>query len=83
MLFAAYYVWYRTGDHPQYPWSNWTRPEAEQNPLAQQARVPGEPPPSSTARPLIGLYDSADPDIARWHVRLAQAAGIDAFLVSW
>jgi hypothetical protein len=32
---------------------------------------------------LIGLYDSADPQVARWHVRLAQAAGIDAFLISW
>ena len=83
MVFAAYYVWYRTGDHPKYPWSNWTRPEAANNPLAQQARVSGEPPLSSAARPLIGLYDSADVEVARWHVRLAQAAGIDAFLVSW
>jgi len=83
LLFANYYTWYRTGDHPRYPWSNWTRPEAEQNPFAQQARRPGEPPLSSAARPLVGLYDSADPEIASWHVRLAQAAGIDAFLVSW
>jgi hypothetical protein len=43
----------------------------------------GEPLFASPARPLAGLYDSADPQIARWHVRLAQAAGIDAFLVSW
>ena len=32
---------------------------------------------------MVGLYDSADPTIARWHVQLAKAAGIDAFLVSW
>lgn len=83
LLFANYYTWYRTGDHPRYPWSNWTRPETDRNPLAQQARRPGEPPLSSAARPLVGLYDSADPEIAIWHVRLAQAAGIDAFLVSW
>jgi hypothetical protein len=83
MVFAAYYVWYRTGEHPSYPWSNWTRPEAAENPLAQRARVVGEPPLASAARPLIGLYDSADAEVAGWHVRLAQAAGIDAFLVSW
>ena len=83
MLFADYYVWYHTGDHPRYPWSNWTRPESELNPLAQKARRVGEPPFSGTARPLVGLYDSADPAVAEWHVRLAKAAGIDAFLVSW
>ena len=83
MLFASYYVWYHTGDHPSYPWSNWTRPESERNPLAQQARRIGEPPFSGTARPLVGLYDSADPAVAEWHVRLAKAAGFDAFLVSW
>lgn len=43
----------------------------------------GEPPPSSAAYPLAGLYDSADPAVAEWHVKLAQAAGIDAFLVHW
>ena len=51
--------------------------------LALQAQRPGEPAPASAARPLVGLYDSADPTIAMWHVQLAKAAGIDAFLVSW
>lgn len=83
MLLSVYYVWYRTGGHPRFPWSNWTRPEAESNPLALQDRRPGEPPLSCALCPLIGLYDSGDPEIARWHVRLAQAAGIDAFLASW
>ena len=83
MLFAAYYVWYRTGDQLRYPWSNWTRDEAEKNPLAQKDRREGEPAISSAARPLAGLYDSDDPAVAEWHVRLAQKAGIDAFLVSW
>ena len=83
MLFAAYYVWYHSGDHPRDPWMLWTRPEAEKNPLAQKDRREGEPPLSGAARPLVGLYDSADPAVAEWHVRLAQAAGVDAFLVSW
>ncbi len=39
--------------------------------------------PRSKAQPLIGYYDSDNPDVVRWHVRLAKAAGIEAFLVSW
>ena len=83
LLVACYYVWYETGDHPRWPWSNWTRKEAAENPLAKAAQRPGEPPISSAAYPLIGLYDSSNTEIAEWHVRLAQATGIEAFLVSW
>ena len=83
MLFAAYYVWYRTGGHPRFPWWGWTRKEADASPEAQKSRRPGEPPLASCAYPLACLYDSADPEVAAWHVRLAKAAGIDAFLVSW
>ena len=43
----------------------------------------GEPKPRGKAQPLIGYYDSDNPDVVRWHMRLAKAAGIDAFLVSW
>lgn len=32
--------------------------------------------------PLVGLYDPDDPEILRWHIRLAKAAGITAFAVS-
>jgi len=32
--------------------------------------------------PTIGLYDPDDPEILRWHIRLAKAAGIKAFAVS-
>jgi hypothetical protein len=37
----------------------------------------------SKAEPLIGYYNSDNPDVVRWHIRLAKAAGIEAFLVSW
>ncbi len=83
LLFAAYYVWYHTGDHSRQPWAHWTYPASETNALAIRAQIHGQPPPASAARPLAGCYDSADPRIAEWHVQLAQAAGIDAFLVSW
>ena len=45
--------------------------------------VDGTAKPRSKAQPLIGYYDSDDPEVVRWHIRLAKAAGIDAFLVSW
>jgi hypothetical protein len=77
MVFAAYYVWYHGGDHPRRPWAGWTRKGAT------VPGRPGEPPLASRAYPLAGLYDSADPEVAAWHVKLAKAAGIDAFLVSW
>ncbi len=83
MVFAAYYVWYETGEHPRFPWWGWTRKEAAASPQARKSQRPGEPPMASAAYPLAGLYDSADLKVAGWHVRLAKAAGIDAFLVSW
>ena len=47
-----------------------------------RARRPN-PQPKSKTQPLIGYYDSDDPKVVRWHIQLAKAAGIDAFLVSW
>ncbi len=83
LLLANYYAWYHDGAHPKYPWAGWTRESAQTNALAVAAQRAGEPPVASAAYPLAGLYDSADPQIAAWHVGLAQAAGIDAFLVDW
>lgn len=83
-VLAAYYIWYADGSHPSAAWRHWTRPEVAalhggDHPLAR----PGDPPLASAAYPLAGLYSSRDPAVAEWHMRLARAAGIDAFLVSW
>ena len=83
LLLANYYCWYHDGRHPDRPFLHWTYPASETNALARTAQRPGEPPPNSVLRPLAGLYDSADPEVAEWHVQLAKAAGIDAFLVDW
>lgn len=83
-VFAAYYIWYADGSHPSAPWRHWTRPEvAPLHGAANPGGRPGDPPLASTAYPLAGLYSSRDPVVAEWHMRLAKAAGIDAFLVSW
>lgn len=69
-LWAVYYAWYQTADGPHGKSRMWTVDDADRTPR-------------SRAQPLIGSYDSDDPDVARWHIRLAKSAGIDAFLVSW
>ncbi|MEV0325467.1 endo-1,3-alpha-glucanase family glycosylhydrolase [Micromonospora echinospora] len=38
---------------------------------------------AKTDYPLLGRYSSDDTEILRRHVRMAKAAGIDGFLVSW
>ena len=54
-------------------WRHWTDDKTAES----------HPKPNSKAQPLIGYYDSDDPEVVRWHIRLAKAAGIDAFLVAW
>jgi glycoprotein endo-alpha-1,2-mannosidase len=72
-LWAMYYAWYETATGPHGRWSHWSDdPAVAQNPK-----------PKSKAQPLIGYYDSDDPAVVRWHIRLARAAGLEAFLVSW
>jgi hypothetical protein len=83
LLFANYYCWYHDGQHPKQPFLHWTYPASATNALAKKAQKPGEPPPNSMFRPLVGLYDSADAVVAEWHVQLAKAAAFDAFLVDW
>jgi hypothetical protein len=38
---------------------------------------------AKTDYPTLGRYSSDDPAVMRTHVRLAKAAGIDGFIVSW
>ena len=38
---------------------------------------------ASVYTPLIGPYDASDEAVIEYHVRLAQASGIDAFVVDW
>ena len=88
-MFAAYYVWYSTAAGPHARWSGWGgagKPSAF-NPSGHDPDRSTFPPHlrdiASAAYPLIGPYDSDDPEVVRWHIRLAKAAGIEAFMVSW
>ncbi|MHC5054781.1 MAG: glycosyl hydrolase 53 family protein [Planctomycetota bacterium] len=82
LVLASYYVWYGSGEAKE-PYAGWVRPNMRVPANAKRHGPPGEPHIASTAYPLVGPYDSADPDVAEWHVRLAKSAGIDGFLVSW
>ncbi len=72
-LWAMYYAWYETAGGPHGRWSQWSE-DVSKSP---------NPKPKSKAQPLIGYYDSDNAEVVRWHVRLAKAAGIEAFLASW
>ena len=88
MVLANYYTWYIT------PWgagghfAQW----GTEKPSSLLDR-PSDPntllfPPAireicSSIYPLVGPYDSMSKEIVRWHIRLAKAAGINAFMVDW
>ena len=72
-LWASYYPWYETATGRHGRWSFWSD---------DKTKSPN-PKPKSKAQPLIGYYDSDDPSVVRWHIRLAKASGIDAFIASW
>lgn len=72
-VWAFYYAWYGVPSGPRQRWEFWA--ERGEPATGAKLRIP--------FRPLIGTYDSADPAVVAWHCRLAEAAGIDAFLVSW
>lgn len=89
LLFANYYTWYVAGSGPHQIWTHWVRHpvadamnlEAKRTGQVVQSLKPDEI--ASVLWPLAGLYDSDNPEVVRWHIRLAKAAGIDALLVDW
>lgn len=89
MLLANYYTWYASGAGKHATWTHWVRHDVaeEMNAKAKRTgKTVRDLPIEETAlvfRPLAGFYDSDDPEIVRWHIRLAKAAGIEAFLVDW
>ena len=87
-LLAFYYVWYATPFGPSGTWAHWSKPTGGKTaPNGTDARRIATPPHlrdlAASAYPLIGPYDSRQREVVRWHIRLAKAAGIDGFLVSW
>jgi hypothetical protein len=83
-LTALYSIGYRL---PGYSggWGDWKwmdgSPKYQHNPDLLLAN--GEHDIASISMPVIGPYDSSDPDLCEYHILLAKAAGLDGFVIDW
>lgn len=75
-----YHVWYRSpfGAGPQPGYAHWGDPEHIDSALPSDQNIRDI---GAAAYPLLGLYDSENPDIIRWQLRCAHNAGIDGLFV--
>jgi hypothetical protein len=81
-VFAHYYTWFGSkavsGLWTGWPWKD---AEVEHDP---DRILDGERRDIAAVEyPRIGAYDSSNPEVLRYHCRLAQAALLDAFTVDW
>lgn len=86
MLIAYYTAGYRTPDYSG-AWGQWKNagpnvPEAFQHD-PDHLLPNGERDIASVYMPVVGTYDSGDPDLCEYHILLAKAAGLDGFVVDW
>ena len=78
LLLAHYMPWFQARPFsPQWGW-HWTM-----NHYDPSKSVNGLPEIASHYSPLIGPYDSDDPDVLRCQVMLMKLAGIDGVVVDW
>jgi glycoprotein endo-alpha-1,2-mannosidase len=77
-VLAFYYTWY---GNPQVSgrWVHWRNDDSDFSLLDGH----GLPFARATNHPAIGLYDSTDPLVIAGHLKLADKAGIDAFIATW
>lgn len=77
-LMAHYMPWFEASPEThQWGW-HWTM-----NHYRPDHLVDGRPEAASHYFPLIGLYDSGDPDLLECHAQLMKLAGIDGVIVDW
>ncbi|MBU0477215.1 hypothetical protein KKC91_01405 [bacterium] len=86
-VFANYVAWFKTpcslGGRGQWlHWDNNRERSCKHNPDKIDPTT-GLRDIASVHYPLIGPYDSVDPNVIEYHIMLAQAAGIDGFIVEW
>jgi glycoprotein endo-alpha-1,2-mannosidase len=82
VVYAHYFNWFQTPDRGG-TWKNWAwqgnGPKHDPGTL----RPDGRRDIASVFYPLIGPYDSSDPDVIDYHIRSAKAAKIDGFFIDW
>lgn len=81
LLLAHYMPWYETPAASGKWGSHWTGPDGRHNPDTLKAN--GLPDLWSHFHPLIGPYDSSDPDVLECHLLQMKLAGIDGVIVDW
>jgi hypothetical protein len=78
LILAHYMAWYEGRPaSPGWGW-HWTM-----NAFNPEKRTAGQPEIASHYHPLIGPYDSGDPDVLEYHALTMRLAGIDGVIVDW
>jgi hypothetical protein len=77
-LFAHYMPWYEAKPRSQTWGWHWTM-----NTFDPDDKKSGRPAIASHYHPLIGPYDSGDPDVLEYHSLLIRLAGIDGVIFDW
>lgn len=65
-LWTVYYAWYETGTGPHGRWRMWS----------DDAGTAPNPKPKSKAQPLVGYYDSDDPEVSSRVTTATRSAAI-------
>jgi Glycosyl hydrolase family 99 len=77
-ILAHYMPWYMAKPHSQIWGWHWTMGTFD-----PESRANARPTIASHYHPIIGPYDSADPDVLEYHGLLMKLAGIDGVIVDW
>ena len=78
LVLAFYYPWYGTPEGPTGIWRHWNEGGHYPDNFIDARRDLG-----SAHYPINGPYDSKNKSLIAWHLKLAEEAGLDGFIVSW
>lgn len=82
MLICHYFNWFKTPEG-RGGWHNWEWKGNGPKHDPEKILPNGRRDICSVYYPLIGPYDSADPDVIEYHMLSAKAAKIDGFFIDW
>jgi pimeloyl-ACP methyl ester carboxylesterase len=78
LILAHYMPWYTAKPFSDHWGWHWTMDHFD-----PEKQVDGKREIASKFQPLIGPYDSGDPDVLEYHLLLMKLAGIDGVIVDW
>ncbi len=79
LLMAHYYPWFQTPDIHGYWGAHWKMNTCNPDTIKPN----GQRDICSHYYPMIGPYDSLDPDLLEYHILLMKLSGIDGIIVDW